>query len=73
VLVLQKIFWMQFGTAITIIWITSINFNFFKSHSSIKQVSATHTTTSRRLSHMPYNNNNISYTATHHITQYTPS
>ena len=72
VLVLQKIFWMQFGTAITIIWITSINYNFFKGQSSIKQVSATHITTSRRFSNMPYNNNDLSYNTTHHTTQYIP-
>jgi hypothetical protein len=71
--VLQKIFWTQFGRAFTIIWIASIKFNLFNSHSTNKTESTQHTSTYFPCRNVPCNNNDISYTGhitSHHITQY---
>jgi len=71
VLVLQKMFWTQFGPEFPIIFTKSIHlFSLFKCHSSFQPVSTPQTSTSRRFSNIPCNNNDISYITTHHITQY---
>ena len=61
VLVLQKIFWTNFGTEFTAILNTSINFNLSNNNSSLNPVRTPHTFTSRRFYNMPCNNYGNSY------------
>jgi len=61
VLVLQKRFWTQFGTELTVILNTSISLNLSNNNSSLNPVSTPHTFSSRRFYNMPCNNYGISY------------
>jgi hypothetical protein len=60
VLVLQNIFWTQFGTEFAVILNTSMNFNLSNNNSSLNPVSTPQTFISRRFYNIPCNNYGIS-------------